>query len=109
MNTITKPSITIKSKVLTRFQQYHALAITWLPIAGVVGTLIMATIVGVSTSEIVIFAIFSLLTTLGVEVGLRQIDLGGWFIRTLELLGLVFDVKVLSQKMLAAKLQSVQN
>jgi stearoyl-CoA desaturase (delta-9 desaturase) len=38
-----------------------------------------------------------------------QIDLGGWLIRTLEILGLVSDVKVPSQKMLAAKLQSVQD
>jgi stearoyl-CoA desaturase (delta-9 desaturase) len=72
MDAIKNPTITIKSDVLTRFQQHHALAITWLPIAGVVGTLIMAAIVGVSTSEIVIFAIFSLLTTLGVEVGLHR-------------------------------------
>jgi stearoyl-CoA desaturase (delta-9 desaturase) len=72
MNTLKSPSITIKSDVLTRFQQYHALTITWLPIAGVVGTLIMATIVGVRTSEIVIFAILSLLTTLGVEVGFHR-------------------------------------
>jgi stearoyl-CoA desaturase (delta-9 desaturase) len=38
-----------------------------------------------------------------------QIDLGGWLIRTLEILGLVSDIKTPSKKMLAAKLQSVQD
>lgn len=72
MTTAYKPPITISSDTLTKFQQYHALAITWLPSLGFVSALIMASLMGIGTSEVMLFIVLSFLTTLGVEVGFHR-------------------------------------
>jgi stearoyl-CoA desaturase (Delta-9 desaturase) len=72
MTVAYKPSITIKSDALTQFQQKHALAITILPFAGVITALVIASVTGIKSSEMIILAVFFIFTTIGVEVGLHR-------------------------------------
>jgi stearoyl-CoA desaturase (delta-9 desaturase) len=72
MTVTYKPSITINSNTLTDFQQKHALAITILPFAGVITALVMASVTGIKSSEMIILAVFFIFTTIGVEVGLHR-------------------------------------